>query len=192
MNDTLIPDIPSAYTDIEAKTKAIGFSMSSDLQLGSILKTLVASKPQGLFLELGTGTGLSLAWIVEGMDSKARVISVDNDAELIKVAQDAFCDDERVQLICQDGTQWIKEYQGEAFDLIFADTWPGKYSELDETLNLLKSGGLYIIDDMLEQTNWPAGHTEKAAALIKDLEQRPHLHITKMNWSSGLIIATKV
>jgi len=192
MNDTLIPDIPSAYTDIEAKTKAIGFSMSSDLQLGSILKTLVASKPQGLFLELGTGTGLSLAWIVEGMDSEACVISVDNDAELIKVAQDAFCDDERVQLFCQDGTQWIKEYQGEAFDLIFADTWPGKYSELEETLNLLKTGGLYIIDDMLEQTNWPAGHTEKAKALIKDLEQRPQLHITKMNWSSGLIIATKV
>lgn len=32
--------------------------MPSDLQTGSLLRTLVTSKPNGLFLELGTGTGL--------------------------------------------------------------------------------------------------------------------------------------
>jgi len=77
------------------------------------------------------------------------------------------------------------------FDFIFADTWPGKYHQLDETLALLKPGGLYVIDDMLPQANWPAGHDVKAAALIAILEQRTDLTITKLNWASGLIIATK-
>ncbi|MFB0907398.1 MAG: hypothetical protein QMB03_03790 [Spirosomataceae bacterium] len=61
-------------------------------------------------------------------------------------------------LYASDGSEWIKSYSGDKFDLIFADAWPGKYSELKETLNLLKVGGFYVIDDMTQQPNWPDGH----------------------------------
>jgi predicted O-methyltransferase YrrM len=37
--------------------------------------------------------------------------------------------------------------------LIFADAWPGKYSDLEKALKLVKPGGFYIIDDMLTQPN---------------------------------------
>ena len=37
--------------------------------------------------------------------------------------------------------------------LSFADAFPGKYELLDETLNLLKTGGsLYIVDDIFTST----------------------------------------
>ena len=94
-------------------------------------------------------------------------------------------------MICEDGSVWLKNYSGELFDLIFADAWPGKYSDLDVTLDLLKPGGFYIIDDMLSQANWPEGHEELVHELISELENRKNLQLTKMNWSTGIIIVVK-
>lgn len=191
MNDTNIQDIPKIHTEITRKSEEIGFTMPSDLYVGSFLKTLIASKPNGRFLEIGTGIGLSLSWMIEGMDANARLVSVDNDEELISIASSYFGEDDRVELICQDGTDWIKEYSGAKFDLIFADAWPGKYSEIDEVLDLLKVGGFYIIDDMTKQPNWPDGHEDNVITLTAYLEKRNDLQLTKMNWSTGLIMAVK-
>jgi len=79
----------------------------------------------------------------------------------------------------------------ETFDLIFADTWPGKYDHLEDALALLKRGGLYVIDDMLPQPNWPDGHAANVAALIQQLESRPDLVPAKLRWATGIIIAAK-
>ncbi|MBC7419073.1 MAG: SAM-dependent methyltransferase, partial [Pedobacter sp.] len=79
----------------------------------------------------------------------------------------------------------------ELFDLVFADAWPGKYSELDEILSLIKVGGFYIIDDMSAQPNWPVGHQGNVDRLTKYLERRTDFNLTKMNWSTGIIIAAK-
>ncbi len=169
----------------------IGFSMPSDLYIGALLRTLTSSKPNGNFLELGTGIGLSLSWMVDGMDEESRLVSVDNDPKLIEIANQNFGQDRRLKIVCAEGTEWIKSYSGEKFDLIFADTWPGKYSELNETLALMKIGGFYIIDDMCVQPNWPDGHQDSVDSLIEDLECREDLNLTKMNWSTGVIVASK-
>ena len=55
------------------------------------------------------------------------------------------------------------------FDLIFADTFPGKFTLLDATLALLKVGGLYVIDDLLPQPTWGDDHAPKVERLIADL-----------------------
>jgi hypothetical protein len=55
----------------------------------------------------------------------------------------------------------------------------------------VKKGGFYIIDDMLPQPNWPNGHAERVANFIGMLENRTDLTLTKLAWSTGLIIATK-
>ena len=52
-------------------TETLKFNMASDLYTGSLLKTLVASKPPADFFELGTGTGLATSWILTGMDKKS-------------------------------------------------------------------------------------------------------------------------
>lgn len=191
MNDIITTGLPSAYEDLLEKCKEIGFTMPSDPYIGSLLKTLTCSKPRASVLELGTGIGLTLSWMIDGMDLHSKIYSVDNDPQLIKIANDFFGEDKRVNLICEDGSEWIKNYSGDLFDLIFADAWPGKYSDLDLTLELLKPGGFYIIDDMLSQPNWPEGHQELVYELIKDLEKRKDLQLTKLNWSTGIIIAVK-
>ena len=58
-------------------------------------------------------------------------------------------------------------------------------------LDLLNPGGIYFIDDMLHQPNWPDGHQQNVDDLVAFLEGRDDLNLTKMNWSTGLIIAIK-
>lgn len=191
MNDSNIQDIPAIHSEIERKSAEIGFTMPSDVYIGTLLKTLISSKPAGKFLELGTGIGLSLSWMIDGMDENANLITVDNDSELISIAEQYFAKDERIEIICEDGTEWIKNYKGDKFDLVFADAWPGKYSETDAILDLIKVGGFYIIDDMSAQPNWPEGHDENVDRLVSYLENREDFNLTKMDWSTGLIIAVK-
>ncbi|WP_273567002.1 O-methyltransferase [Maribacter halichondriae] len=191
MNDTNILDIPKIHQEINRKSEEIGFTMPSDVFIGTLLKTLISSKPKGRFLELGTGIGLSLAWMVDGMDTNSKLITVDNDPELIGIAEQYFGKDERIEIVGRDGTEWIKHHQKEKFDLIFADSWPGKYSEISEILDMVKTGGFYIIDDMTAQPNWPDGHQNNVDGLIDYLEKREDFTLTKLNWSTGLIISVR-
>ena len=166
--------------------------MASDLLTGSLLRTLVATKPAGTFLELGTGTGVATAWILDGMDQQSQLISIEQDPTVIAVAQEYLGQDRRVTFYHGDAGAWLPKAEDERFDLIFADTWAGKYWQLEDALRLLKLGGLYIIDDMLPQSTWPEGHEPRVRELISALESKPELIITKMNWSTGIIVATKV
>jgi len=191
MKDNIFTDIPVQYESIANATTALAFNMASDLYTGSLLKTLVASKLSGRILELGTGSGLATSWIIDGMDENSKLVTVDNNALLMDVAKQNL-PDARIEFICTDGYKWLQGYKGEQFDLIFADAMPGKYDLFEETIALLKVGGFYIIDDMLPQNNWPEGHSERVAAFINHLESRKDISLTKLNWSTGIIIAVKL
>jgi predicted O-methyltransferase YrrM len=184
---------PVVLKELEEATRAIGFTMGSDHLTGSLLRTLAASKPAGSLLELGTGTGFSSAWMLDGMDSQARLISVDINREVTAIPMRSLGHDPRITFITMDGAEFITSMrqQETTFDLIFADMTPGKFSHLDETLALLKPGGLYVIDDLLFLTAWEEAHVRRVYQLVKALEARQDLRITKLNWSTGLLIATK-
>jgi predicted O-methyltransferase YrrM len=190
MNDQLVADVPEVYEKIKEATNELKFNMASDLQTGSLLKTLTASKPGGRFLELGTGTGLATAWLVQGMDENSSLISIDNNSLLVDIAR-KYINDKRVEFVLADGYEWILNYKGKKFDLIFADAMPGKYDLFEETISMLNAKGFYIIDDMLPQPNWPLGHDERVNDFISTLETRTDLLITKLNWSTGIIIVVK-
>jgi len=183
---------PKSYTQIQQATELSGFTMASDPATGSLLRTLAGSKPKGRFLEMGTGTGLSTSWILDGMDQESSLVSVDFDDAVLAVARQFLGEDPRLKLESMDGERWIDANREGSFDYIFADTWHGKYLMLDEVLEMLNIGGLYIVDDMLPQPNWPEGHAEKAEKFIGRIESLPFLRVTKLNWSTGIIIATRI
>jgi predicted O-methyltransferase YrrM len=64
--------------------------MESDLLVGTILKTLMASKPSGNFLELDTGIGLTLIWMADGLDDTSQMVSINNDPVLTRIVSDWF------------------------------------------------------------------------------------------------------
>ena len=192
LNDHQISNRPPVLDAILADTQAMGFKMASEPQTGSLLRTLAASKPHGKFLELGTGTGFGTASILSGMDNDSRLESVENDGALLAVARRHLGHDHRVTFHHDDGAIFLQRAQGRLFDFIYADTWPGKFTHLTEALALLAPGGIYVIDDLLPQPNWPPDHAPKIPRLIAELESRADLSITKLCWATGLIIATKL
>jgi predicted O-methyltransferase YrrM len=125
------------------------------------------------------------------MDKNSSLISIDHDNTLLEIASRFLGRDKRLSLVSTDGADWVNNSTQHKFDYIFADTWHGKYLLLDEVLSMLNKGGLYIIDDMLPQPNWPEGHHEKAIKLIQYLDKRADLLLTKQAWASGIVVAVK-
>ena len=183
--------LPDSWRHITARTAALGFDMPSEADTGAMLRLLAASKPGGRLLELGTGTGLATACLAAGMDAKASLVSVDNDARVQAVAREALGEDSRVTFVVADGLDHVRAQATTSFDLIFADAWPGKYDGLDETLALLRPGGLYVVDDMLPQPNWPGNHQTRVDDLTARLKSHPDLVAVSLCWASGLIIAAR-
>jgi predicted O-methyltransferase YrrM len=182
---------PQIVKDIENETAAVGFTMASDRATGSLLRTLAASKPSALILELGTGTGLATAWLLDGMDKQSRLITVDQKDRV--VAKRFLGQDTRVKFLQADGKLFIEDLhrRGITFDLIFADTSPGKFEMLAETLQLLKKGGIYVVDDLLPQPKWEKEHPPKVEALVNALERDEGLRVTFLDWDVGMLIAVR-
>ena len=193
MLDTSNLNPPSILKNIEEATTSIGFTMGSDWLTGSLLRTLAATKPTGSLLELGTGTGLGTAWILNGMDATSSLITVDHGEHAVSVAKRFLGSDPRVTFFALDGTAFIESMRkhDRTFDFIFADMPPGKFQRLEETLELLAPGGIYVVDDLLPLPSWEVAHLLRVANFIATLEHREDLRITKLNWSTGLLIAVR-
>lgn len=186
-----IQNFPKKFKKIQDATQESGFDQASGPLLGSLLSTLVATKPNGKLLELGTGSGISTAWMLQGMDKESTLKTIDNEKELVSIAKKHLGHDKRVEFIVGAGEGLILETKKASIDFIFADTWPGKYNHLEQTLDLLKVGGIYLIDDMLPQENWSEEHRIKADNLGNYLANRKDFLMTRMCWSTGIIICTK-
>jgi predicted O-methyltransferase YrrM len=191
MTEEINQPIPKAYQPILDATQALGFTMASDMLTCSLLRTLAASKPNSHLLELGTGTGLATSWILEGMDDSSTLTSIDNESKLLEIAVRHLGNDKRLSVVHTDGADWVNANKNRKFDFIFADTWHGKYLLLDEVLDMLNKGGLYIIDDMIPVATWPDGHHQKAINLLNYLDGRSDLILTRQVWATGIVIAVK-
>ena len=191
MDDHDIMQVPATLDAIRRDTQRIGFTMASEPQTGSLLRTLAASKPGGRFLELGTGTGIGTAWLLDGMDAGARIDSVENDAQVLAIAQRHLGHDPRVTFHSADGAAFLAQAPQRRFDFIYADAWPGKFSEPDLALSLLRTGGIYFIDDLLPQPSWPEGHAPNVLALTTELESHPDFVTSKLAWAAGLMIVVR-
>src|SRR2546422_7006478 len=191
MDDHEIRQVPAVVDAIRRDTRQLGFTMASEPQTGSLLRTLAASKPSGRFLELGTGTGVGTAWLLAGMDERSRLDSVGNDARGVEVARRHLGPDPRVTVHLPDRQACLAQSAPLHFDFIYADTWPGKFTHVNLALSLLKVGGIYFIDDLLPQATWTEGHAPKVPALITELETRTGVVATKVAWSCRIIMLVR-
>ncbi len=191
MNDCEILSLPSKLEAIRVDTERVGFTFASEPRTGAFLRALAASKPGGQFVELGTGTGVGTTWLLAGMDAGSRLVSIDSDPAVQEIAKRHLGGDPRVTFHLGDGGAFLEQAGEARFDVIYADAWPGKFTHLDLALSLLEVGGIYFIDDLLPQANWPDGHAEKVGPLIAELEIRPGFVATKLAWASGLMMLVR-
>jgi predicted O-methyltransferase YrrM len=182
---------PAALAGIEARTSAMGFAMASEPRTGVLLRALAASKPGGRLLEMGTGTGVATAWILAGMDARATLASVDVNPEHQQVAREFLGADSRLNLVLEDGLQFLRRQPAASYDFVFADAIPGKFEGLEDCLRVVKPGGFYIVDDIIPQPKWPEGHAEKVSLLVNQLAGDDRLSIAPLSWASGIIVAAR-
>ncbi len=182
---------PPHLADIEAATRTLDFKLASIPTTGALLRRLAALKSDGNVLELGTGTGMATCWLLDGLDAKGHLVTVDRDPVVQQVAKINLGHDPRISFVEQDASEFLRNTQTLEFDLIFADALPGKFSELDEALALLADGGIYACDDLLPQDDWPEGHETRVPKFIDDMRSRPDLAVEFWEWSSGILLARK-
>lgn len=183
--------LPDQLPAIMAATEHAGFHASSEPLTGALLRTLAASKPGGQLLEIGTGAGVGTCWLLDGMDSAATLVTVELDHTVSTIARQHLGSDPRVTFVTADAEPFLIQLHAQ-FDLIFADTFPGKFYLLDETLARLKPGGLYVVDDLLPQPTWPDDHQANVNRLVAELTARPDLRTVQLDWASGLMICAKI
>ncbi len=116
--------------------------MASEDRTGALLRMLAASKPSGRLLELGTGTGVATAWLLEGMDAASTLVSVDTDPAAQAIARQHLGADGRLTLIIGDGAAFLRGQDPQSFDLVFADAMPGKYEALEDGARGRQAGRL--------------------------------------------------
>jgi predicted O-methyltransferase YrrM len=176
---------------IEARGSALGFELGSPPYVGEVLRVLAVAKPGGRLLEIGTGTGIATAWLLDGMDERSSLVSVDNDSAALAVAAEVLGEDRRLRLVHADGEDFIKQVADMRFDLIFADSIPGKHVRIAETLDLLRDGGFYVVDDMRARTDRASDHPMYPDRVRRYLRTRPDLHLFEIPHSTELIVAAK-
>ena len=184
--------------DIARKLSAMadeaGFVQSSEEQVGRLLRLLVALRPGGRYLELGTGMGAGLAWLLSTLDAGGEVVTVELEADLQEVARAEFGADERVAWVVGDGSAWLRDAVGEhegTFDGVFADTWPGKYHDRDLAMRLVKPEGWYLVDDLYPQPGWPDGHQTSVDALVDDLSSLASWNTEFLDLGSGVMLCIR-
>ena len=166
------------------RADAAGFTISSEPPAGALLAVLAAAVPPGgRILEIGTGAGVGLAWLVEGLGGRldVEVRSVERDPWLGEIAA-AGDWPENVTLHRGDVLEIIDTLG--TFDLIFADATAGKWHGLDRTIAALSPGGQLLVDDMA------AGH-EQTARVRETLLTHPGLTAVELACGTGLILATR-
>ncbi len=186
---------------LRGAAQKIGFTQSSDDLTGRFLATLAASKPGGTFLELGTGVGAGSAWLLSGMDAASTLVTVEQNAEQVALAQRHLEHDPRISFWVGDGLKYLHQPH-DPFDFIFADTWPGKIIHPELALDLVAPGGFYVVDDMelgwkkKREINPPMDDYlldiwEGQRRLIEFLQTREDFLCTELRWSTGMIVCVK-
>ncbi|MEU1491533.1 O-methyltransferase [Streptomyces sp. NPDC005775] len=183
--------LPTSLPALRAAAREAGFTLSCEERTGNLLTVLAAQRPGGRVLELGTGVGEGTAWLLSGMDDASHLVTVELDETVQEVAREQLGSDPRVTFVAGDGGAWLQSYEGEPFDLLFADTWPGKFTHLERALRLVAPGGTYLIDDLDPQPGWPEGHGASVERLLADLEGREDFRTVRMAWASGLLMAVR-
>lgn len=122
-------------------------------EMQSFLKVLITMKRPMRILEIGTAVGFSALLMCSYAPKDAQIITVENYAKRIPVAQENFKRagrEDAITLIEGDALAVMKQLTG-SFDFIFMDAAKGQYIYyLPEAVRLLAKEGVLVSDNVLQ------------------------------------------
>lgn len=183
--------LPESVVAAHERAVTAGFEFACEVEVGRLLAALSAAAPKGgRILEIGTGVGVGLAWLVHGLGERhdVEVVTVELDDEVQQTARSAPWPS-WVRFESGDGAE-VAGGLGE-FDLIFPDAPGGKIFKLRETVAALRPGGVLIVDDM-DLTRHDDEDLRAALTVVRQrLVEDADLVCAELGYSSGVIVAAK-
>ena len=125
----------------------------SEIQ-GHFLQLIIKITSSKKCLEIGTFTGFSSLTMALALPKEGKIVTLDHDDEIVKVAKSFFKKSKLEKIITPivgpalDSLKQMLKNK-ETFDLIFIDADKGNYiNYFDISLDLLKKGGIILADNV--------------------------------------------
>ena len=165
----------------------------------SLLTLLARLIGAGAVVEIGTGTGVSGAALLQGMAADGVLTSIDIEAEHQRAARDTFAllgyDHVRARLITGRALEVLPRLSDHAYDIVFVDADKGEYPAiLAQASRLLREGGLIIFEQVLADGGIadPLRHDTDITALrhvVHTLRDEDHWLPSLLTVGRGLLVA---
>ncbi len=182
-------NLPRVLQGITSTTEDLELTMGDELRFGSLLRTLAGSRLGDRVLQIGAGSGILTAWLLDGMGTGSSLTSLEADVELARVAGRFLGRDERLE-IRQGSMESLLAELEPGFGLIVTSTPLDLEGLLREAVRLLAPGGLFVVGGLVEQPDWTAAERSAAQTLVSRLEVLEDLQLTPLEWSSGVLLAS--
>jgi predicted O-methyltransferase YrrM len=182
--------VPASVAAAKRRARSVGFRKSCEDEVGHLLSALAAAVPPGgRILEIGTGVGAGLGWLAAGLEGREDVelVAVESDERLAASAREWEWP-EFVSLVVADATTFA--FDG-CYDLVFVDAAPVKYGRLAAAVDVVRPGGLLVVDDLHAGPETTDSERAEKEALRRDLLRSANFHAVELTWSSGVILAAR-
>jgi predicted O-methyltransferase YrrM len=184
-------ELPASVLAAQERAARAGFQLACEAGVGRLLAALAAAVPGGgRVLEIGTGVGTGLAWLVHGLGARrdAGVVTIELDDQVQRTALSA------------PWPPWVRFESGDGAEvvgrlgqsgLIFPDAPGGKIFKLRRTVAALRRGGVLVVDDM-DLAHHDDEQLRSALAVVRHrLLGDAELVCAELSFSSGVIVAVK-
>lgn len=185
------------------RSAELGITPVSEGTASMLTFLAAASRPQTM-VELGTGAGVSGLSLMRGAPAGAVLTSLDPDAEAQRAAREVFVADgypsSTTRLIAGRGRTVLPKLSASSYDLVFIDADPLLLEyHVTEAARVLRSGGMVIIHDALDQDRVPRPAVREASTVILREVGNSLRDVTSV-WrtstlvttGTGLLLATRV
>lgn len=191
---------PEVVRDARDRAEELGIDAVS-AGTGATLRLLAAALHARAVAEVGTGTGVSGLWLLEGMAPDGVLTTIDVEVEHQRAAKEAFAaagiKSTRTRTISGRALDVLPRLADGAYDLVSIDGDPAEAADYaDQAVRMLRSGGALAVNDALwhDRVADPARRDEDTVAmreLGKQLRDDERLLPTLLPVGGGLLVAIK-
>ncbi len=149
-------DLTSVQKEIINHNNSLGDQKKLQISISQaqFLQTLIKSSKIKKILEIGSFTGFSALSMALALPNDGILVSLDKDDKSSKVAKNFYekANEKKIKQMIKPALESLQEINssGDIFDLIFIDADKEQYIKYYElSVNLVHSGGLIIIDNVL-------------------------------------------
>ena len=168
---------------------------------GAALRMLAASVAARSVAEIGTGTGVSGLWILDGMGPDGVLTTIDVEPEIQREARRAFESGgrarSRTRIIRGRASDVLPRMAARSYDMVVLDVEPEESAALiDQALRMLRVGGVLAVTRALwnDHVADPARRdpaTVAARELGKALREHEDLLTSLLPVGDGLLVAVR-